>query len=328
VRIEEALLNQDPAVVNAEIRGRIEELEPTQSVVRFYTSSRARASAGARIAQQTLLAPIENIPSAFAFGWSSSGKITVVSGALNRPEFPFTGGEQDHKNRLEACRALATDIARSLRLGKWNTRSDYAETLGQYVSYLPNQPEGGNFLLADAEARIIRAMFAGDVDCLPLALAAKLQVLLEQHIGLRAYYPRTEDFYESVRTGHLERPLPIDAIEGFIQGVRDHTPTRFEPNVVNTLESAAQPTPAIASIDSEAPISGVPHPAPPPDPLGEVDPEKARRFMLASSVNALWKVMTSGKKLGESVKGWKDVVEALGPYALAILEWLRPLVGG
>jgi hypothetical protein len=32
-------------------------------------------------------------------------------------------------------------------------------------------------------------------------------MLLNPVIGLRAYYPATEEFYESVRSGHLERPL-------------------------------------------------------------------------------------------------------------------------
>ena len=51
----------------------------------------------------------------------------------------------------------------------------------------PFNPNKAIFLLADAEARIIRAMFAADVNSLPSGLAAKLKVFLEQHIGLRAY---------------------------------------------------------------------------------------------------------------------------------------------
>jgi hypothetical protein len=122
--------------------------------------------------------------------------------------------------------------------------------------------------LADAKARVIRSLFAAEQDFLPAPCAAELKVLLEQHIGLRAYYPATEEFYESVRAGHLERPLPIDAVEGFIQGVRDNTPTLFEPNVAGTLEDTAQPIPAITQVDLEAPKSNIEQPVPPPDPLG------------------------------------------------------------
>jgi hypothetical protein len=181
--------------------------------------------------------------------------------------FPFKGGEEDHKNRIEACRTLATDTARALRSGKWGARSDYAESLDQYAAYLPKQPDEGNFLLADAKARIIRAMFAAEQDFLPVPFAAELKVLLEQHIGLRAYYPATEEFYESVRSGHLERPLPIDAAEGFIQGVRDNTPTLFEQNVADTLQDVARPLPRISKFDAGFGRNIPPQPVPPPDPL-------------------------------------------------------------
>jgi NADH:flavin oxidoreductase / NADH oxidase family len=267
--------------------------------------------------------PIENIRSAVCFGWTPKATIAVVSGLENWPVFPFKGGEQDHKNRLEACRALASDTARSLRSGRWNARPDYAETLDQYVAYLPVQPEEGNFLLADAEARIIRAMFAADVNILPSGLAAKLKVFLEQHIGLRAYYPATEDFYESVRSGHLETPLPIDAVEGFIQGVRDNTPTLFEPNVSQSLEGVARSIPSISPADAGVPKTDEAQPAPPPDPLGEIDPAKARRFTLGGTVNALWKAFSNGEKIAENVEGWAKVAETLMPYVLPILTWLR-----
>jgi hypothetical protein len=73
VRIKEALWDQGPAIVNAEIKRRAE--------------GRGRP------------APVENVPSAVSFSWSSRGTITVVSGALNWPVFPFKDAEKDHKNR-------------------------------------------------------------------------------------------------------------------------------------------------------------------------------------------------------------------------------------
>jgi hypothetical protein len=183
-------------------------------------------------------------------------------------------------------------------------------------------------LLADAEARILRAMFAAEQDFLPTPLAAKLKVLLEQHIGLRAYYPATEDFYESVRSGHLERPLPLDAVGGFIHGVRDYTPTIFEPNVSQSLENVAQPIPAIALAEADAQKADTAQPVPPPDPLGEVDPEKSRQYTLASGVNDLCKVMSEGEKVGKNVEGWSKAIGTLAPYAAPILEWLRIYLGG
>jgi hypothetical protein len=336
VRIDDNLWLEGPGIVNAEIKRRIEELEPSPPLIEAIPEQVSfveeligvvvKAPAPVPKNPPTLPVPIEKVPSALSFGWSSKGTISVVSGTLNWPVSPFQGGERDHANRLEACRALAADTARSLRSGKWNARSDYAETLDQYLAYLPVQPEEGNFLLADAEVRIIRSMFAAEQDFMPVPLAAKLKVLLEQHIGLRAYYPATEDFYESVRSGHLERPLPMDAVEGFIQGVRDNTPTLFEPNVPQSLEGVAQPIPTISNADDEAPKADSAQPAPPPDPLGEVDPEKSRRFTLGSAVNALWKAVLSGEKAGKTVEGWSTVIATLGPNVVPILEWLRSVL--
>jgi hypothetical protein len=63
--------------------------------------------------------------------------------------------------------------------------------------------------------------------------------------------------------------------------------------------------------------------APPPDLLGEVDRGKSQRFPLASGINALWKMVSSGKKTGQSLEGWSNVIGTLGPYAAPILKWLR-----
>jgi hypothetical protein len=126
VRIEEALWNQGPAIVNAEIKRLIEESEPPQSRTQEPKRSPVGLSLrdGFSITGQShtkdpepfpvpeipaeLPAPIDNVPSAISFGWSSKGTITVLSGALNWPVFPFKDAEKDHKNRLEACRTLAT----------------------------------------------------------------------------------------------------------------------------------------------------------------------------------------------------------------------------
>jgi len=81
-------------------------------------------------------------------------------------------------------------------------------------------------------------------------------------------------------------------------------------------------------VDLEAPKSDLAQPAPLPDPLGEVDPEKSRPFTLASGINALWKVVSSGKKADENLEGWSKVIGTLGPYAAPILEWLRSYVSG
>jgi hypothetical protein len=335
VRIEAALWDQGPAAVNAEIKRRIEAFEPRPFISAPFDPPKPSRQFIPEVLvnpviqpadEHELPLPIENVPSAVSFGWTSKGTITIVAGAQNWPVFPFQGGQQDHANRLEACRVLATDAARSLRSGEWNIRPDYAEILDQYVAHLPNQPEEGNFLLADAKARIIRAMFAAEQDFLPVPVAAELKVFLEQHIGLRGYYPATEDFYESVRSGHLERPLPMDAVAGLIRGVRDNTPTKFEPNVADTLEGVVQPLPQISMVDAGFRGNNPPLPVPPPDPLGEIDPEQSRRFTFGSAANAFWKAVLSGDKAAKTVKGWSEVNATLGPKVVPILEWLRTVL--
>lgn len=161
-----------------------------------------------------------------------------------------------------------------------------------------------------------------------MPLAAKLKVLLEQHIGLRAYYPATGDFYESVRSGHLEAPLPMDAVEGFIQGVRDNTPTLFEPNVSESLGRFAQPLPTISIIDTDVASFNTARPAPPPDPLGPLDPVREWRFIVASGTNALWKTVKIGPTAYAGYEGWSKIVETLGPHAAPIITWLRGYLGG
>jgi hypothetical protein len=86
VRIEDALWDQGPAIVNAEIRRRIEELEPpppiagaaAQPLSDILTAWRSADAAPQtpRYTPQsadTPPAPIENVPSAVSFGWSSKG---------------------------------------------------------------------------------------------------------------------------------------------------------------------------------------------------------------------------------------------------------------
>lgn len=319
--ISNEIWKEGPAKVNAEIKELIKKHKPPPRQKKKPKPSIVPKTS------HTLPVPIENVPSAVSFGWSSKGTIAVVSGAFNWPVFPFKGGEEDHRNRLEACRTLATDMAHTLRSGRWNARTDYSETLDQYAAYLPAQPDEGNFLLADAEARVIRAMFAAEQDFLPAPLAAKLKVLLEQHIGLRAYYPATEDFYASVRSGHLEAPLPIDAVEKFIQVVRDNTPSLFEPNVSQSLDRIAQPLPTISPVDADVPRANSAQPMPPPDPLGPLDPIQEWRFVVASGANAIWKVVKFGPVAYAGVESWSKIIETLGPHAAPIIAWLRSYLG-
>jgi len=320
VRIGNDRWYQGPVAVNAEIKRRIGELE----------SSIPLGPSGPlspwELSNKKPPAPVPNVPSAISYGWTAQGTITITAGAQNQPVFPFAGGERDHANRLEACRTLAADMARMLQSGRYNARREYKETLEDYGRDLPSQPGEGNFILADAYARVLRQMFAAEASVLAPALAAKLKILLEQHIGLRAYYPAVAEFYDSVRTGHLERPLPLDAVQDFIQGIRDNTPEVFEPNVSETLAQTAEPVPEIPPPGPEAPPLEATQPVPPPDPLGEVDPEKSQRLTVASGINSLWDTALQGEKIAKNVEGWSKVIDALTPAVTTILDYLRQII--
>lgn len=197
------------------------------------------------------LEALSGVPSAFGFQ-ISDGTIEIASSSVNRAVFPFSTSEQDHRARLEVSSTLAKDLIAELQRGRFNARPDYLESLGKYVERLPQLPNEGNILLADAEARNIRNMFAADADILPVGFASKLKTLLEQHIGLRAYYPEIEHFYRDVKSGRLQTPLPLDALEGVVRTVEQHTPTVFDQSVTTAISASSEPAAETAETTTAA----------------------------------------------------------------------------
>ena len=147
--------------------------------------------------------PLDNIPSPYAFHLSTEGKIGLVSSSANWPLFPFRTSEHDHSKRLEACKTLADDLISDLNAGKFQARDEYTSSLQRYNSRLPCRPGDGNILLADAEARTLRNLFAAEAEILAVPFASKLKTFLEQHIGLRVFYPEIAKFYRDVQSGRL-----------------------------------------------------------------------------------------------------------------------------
>ena len=167
------------------------------------------------------------------------------------------------------------DLISELSSQRFQARQEYSEGLEKYSSRLPNRPGEGNILLADAEARILRNLFAAQRDVLSIPFAAKLKTFLEQHMGLRVFYPDLANFYRDVQSGRIEEPLPLDAIEGIVRSVSEGTPVVFERSVQEAIEGSAKAAPAIASTaDTQSQPLEVSQPLPPKDPLGDVDPQK------------------------------------------------------
>jgi hypothetical protein len=300
---------QGPRVVNSQIRSVVDSLQ---------------GQAPAR------LEPLADVPSAFGFGWTTAGTITAISGLSNSPTFPLPTSETDHRNRLDACRTIAKDVISALRAQKYNARPEYADALTNYRKRLPTAPGTGNILLADAEARRLRDLWANDLDSIAAGLASLLKIFLEQHIGLRPYYPEIEKFYRDVQTGRIETPLPQDAVEGFVKGVRNNTPTVFDQSVTSALDVTARlaPEPEVTpSSTGEMHPTNNGQPMPPVDPLKELNPRKARDYTIGGVINAVWKTYLEGEKIPKAAKGWKEAGEALQPYVGSILDWLRSFTG-
>jgi hypothetical protein len=216
---------------------------------------------------------------------------------------------------------LAEDLARDLERGTSNLRVDYRTELRKYVQRLPSPGDDGNILLADAAARTLRAMFAAEVDIISAPIAAHLRTLLEHHIGLRPYYPEIDIFYRDVRSGRLQKPLPIDAFASVVRGVEANTPEIFDPSVIAAMDQGAEPGPIIVPV--EDPPESTNQPTPPPDPLGDLDPAKAHDLQAAGIVNKLWQVFTAGETVHKAAGAWRATYDALAPPVGQILDWLR-----
>lgn len=270
---------------------------------------------------------LDNVPSAFTFGWNASARISIIAGPQNQPVFPYAPNQADHATQLAACRSLAQRLVDDLKASRLNcSRPDYREVLQRYLADLPSGPDMGNLVLADAEYRILRDLFAAEAGILSAPFASRLRIWTQQHIGLRTFYPEVERFYDTVKSGRLERPLPEDAVAGFEQVVREYTPRCFEPEVSAGLREVEREPPQITiapediAAHESAPIQ------PQPDPWGELEPRKSRSFSIGGAINGLWKVFLKGKDVKEAKDGWGEVADKLRPHASSILEWLQDFI--
>jgi hypothetical protein len=147
-------------------------------------------------------------------------------------------------------------------------------------------------------------------------------------MGLRVFYPDITNFYRDVQNGRIEEPLPLDAIEGIVKGVRENTPMVFERSVEQAIEGSVVvgpsiPPPTISdSLQTEASQL-----VPPRDPLGELDPKKAGDFTFAGATNGLWRAFLEGEKIHKAMEGWRKTGDALRPHVQEILDWLNRFMG-
>jgi hypothetical protein len=300
---------EGPETVNTEIARRLGEIT-------------AIAASPPTTETQAKLDPIEGVGSPITIVERPDGRIGVDGESL--PVFPPSFPPEHHAQLLSACRSRADQLRQTASRPTFNGRSDYAETLTAYLKWLPGAPNTGNILLADGEVRVLNKLFTADQDILATGFASNLSVLLEDHIGLRAYYTEIERHYLTVKTGRLTVPLERDAVDGIQRVIRENTPTVFEESVDAVMSEAGKQVPEVRPPRPEdAPVIDPNHPRPPRDPIGEIDPQQSRNWIFASALNRIWALVLKGKNVHEAIEGWQQTYDQMKPYIGPVLNFLR-----
>lgn len=267
---------------------------------------------------------LESIPSPIAIDRRADGRIGADAGLFALPTLPPSSEPCDQARLLDACRARAEQLQSQAAAPTFQGRSEYSESLTAYLQWLPSEAGSGNILLADGEARVLNKMFVVEQDVLPTAFASRLSTFLEDHLGLRPFYPELERHYHSIRTGRVATPLPRDAVESIRQIIHLHSPAVFDETVAPIMDETARPVPAVTPLPAgDVPPPDPNRPKPPKDPIGDIDPASSRNYIFASAANRIYKILKSGKDVGDGVKGWNEVHKAFKEHIWPVLQWLR-----
>jgi hypothetical protein len=269
-------------------------------------------------------APIEGIISPITINRKPDGRIGVEPGPFSLPTVPAHLTPDNHRNALAACRTWAAQLKKVASSPGFQGRSEYAEFLSDYVEWLPGELGTGNILLADGGARTLNNLFSAEESILPIAFASQLRTLLEDHIGLRSYYPEIETHYEAVKTGRLVKPLSRDAVQAIQKIIRSQTPAVFDETVSPAIDEAAKPVPEIKPpLPENMPPADPNRPRPPNDPIAAADPQKSRSYIIASAYNRIWSLLQKGKDAAQAIEGWQRTYDLLKPHIGAIIDFLR-----
>jgi hypothetical protein len=122
-------------------------------------------------------------------------------------------------------------------------------------------------------------------------------------------------------------PLPLDAMEGVLNGVRENTPTVFESTVQEAIQGSLKSDSVVVPVNAEnKPAIDTTQLLPPNDPLGDIDPHKAADFTFAGATNGIWKAFLQGEKIHKALEGWAKTRNTLAPHVSEILGWLHRLM--
>jgi Ribonuclease E/G family/TIR domain len=265
--------------------------------------------------------PHPNVDAPFAYGWTTSRRVAVVTGAQNLPFYRYFSSEEDHRRALEAARVGVERLLKALRDGRYNARREYGEALEYYLADLPTTAGAGNILLANDQVRILHDMFLADALMLSEGLASRLKSVIANQFALNAFYDLVQRHNEAVNAGNWSRPFPLDEAKSFFGAVEDNTPRWFEPQVEQGLRQVEQAAPPSAAAAPEpSPASTI---EPPPLPPGTPDAQDSWKRQMATSANALWETFLQGRDMPVAQDEWRKTADVLGAHVRPIIEFLR-----
>jgi len=263
------------------------------------------------------------IQSPFDYGWTAEGKITMIGGAMENLISPSNRSPQDAARRLEAARVLAENLTTDLSRNTLQARTSYQSALARYVENLPRDHDGSIYL-ADAAMRELRDDLEDDIkQGMDNRAARRLKSVLEQHYGLRPYFPDLMTFYDDVREGKLTEPPPLEAMAKIEEIIVENTPDVFEPNVsqsLGSLDHVRPERPPAGGLKDEAPIES--DITLPPDPIANIDPERAGQHAKAGAINKIIDTFKTVEKGHKAIERVTKVGKALYKAGEIIREWL------
>jgi putative methionine-R-sulfoxide reductase with GAF domain len=267
--------------------------------------------------------------SPFKYEWSSGGKVTLADpGGMDRIFVPSNRSPEDGARRLDAARQLASDLHDALKSGEsdgYQVRETYGRGLSLYLDRLPRLDEG-NIYLADFELRNLRDDLEDDLKHgVDDRFARRLGKLIEQHYGLRPYFPDLMTFYDDVKRGKLSEPPPLQAMEKLEGVVKEFTPDVFESRVSEYLGDL-EPT-GTSSHDEKLGSStdAVTSVILPPDPISGIDLERTRQHAKGGALNQIWSVLRRVEDGAKNIERAEKAMKTYEKYVEPLLDWLNKI---
>ena len=265
----------------------------------------------------------------YSYEWTSEHKIALDGDALDAILVPEPRSPDDAKNRLEAAKKAASDLLGDLSTNGFQVPEAYKRSLERYVEALPGSADGAIYV-ADQEMRTLRDDLEDDLkQGINTRFANRLKRIIEQHYGLRPYYPDLLNFYDDVKAGELVEPPPLEAFEKLDDTIRDNTPDVFDDSVQRSLNRLDVPDDRPEKYESpvQSPTTDEAIEATdlPVDPIKDIDPERARQNAKAGALQKIGKTLDTAEKGAKNIERVKKVAKTFKETGRPIWDFIRSL---